>query len=62
MAHVEVTEITVGEVKIECPCESPRPRSLVSSIEALLGLLVEIPAAILVVAEIVILFAGGRRA
>src|SRR3954454_23183181 len=37
---------------------SPRPRSLAGSLEALLGTLVEIPAAILVVAEIVILFAG----
>ena len=36
---------------------SPR-RTLVGSIEAILGTLVEIPAAILVVAEIVILFAG----
>ena len=55
MAHVEVSEITVTEVTIESP---PRPRSLVASVEAWLGLLVEIPAAILVVAEIVILFAG----
>src|SRR4051794_19296009 len=37
---------------------SPRPRLLAGSLEALLGTLVEIPAAILVVAEIVILFAG----
>ena len=37
---------------------SPRRRSLAASIEAVLGMLVEIPAAILVVAEIVILFAG----
>jgi tripartite ATP-independent transporter DctM subunit len=37
---------------------SPRRRSLAGSLEALLGTLVEIPAAILVVAEIVILFAG----
>jgi len=54
MAHVEVTEITVTGVTVE----SPRPRSLLASVEAWLGLLVEIPAAILVVAEIVILFAG----
>jgi tripartite ATP-independent transporter DctM subunit len=53
MARVELTEIAIGEVIIE----SPRP-SLVASIEAWLGLLVEIPAAVLVVAEIVILFAG----
>src|ERR1700760_1977714 len=37
---------------------SPRRRTLVDSIEGLLGMLVEIPAALLVVAEIVILFAG----
>src|SRR3954467_14865346 len=37
---------------------SPRPRSPGRSLEALLGTLVEIPAALLVVAEIVILFAG----
>ena len=36
----------------------PRRRSIVGSIEAVLGMLVEIPAALLVVAEIVILFAG----
>ena len=54
MAHVEVTEVVVGEVLVQ----SPRPRSLVGSIESTLGLVVEIPAALLVVAEIVILFAG----
>jgi tripartite ATP-independent transporter DctM subunit len=53
MARVELTEIAIGEVTTV----SPRP-SLVASIEAWLGLLVEIPAAVLVVAEIVILFAG----
>src|SRR5580692_1636269 len=37
---------------------SPRRRTLADSIEGLLGMLVEIPAAMLVVAEIVILFAG----
>jgi tripartite ATP-independent transporter DctM subunit len=52
MAHV--TEFTGTEGLVE----SPRPRSLVGSIEAWFGTLVEIPAAILVVAEIVILFAG----
>jgi tripartite ATP-independent transporter DctM subunit len=54
MAHVEVNEIAVTETTVQ----PPRPRSFLSSIESLLGLLVEIPAAILVVAEIVILFAG----
>jgi tripartite ATP-independent transporter DctM subunit len=52
MAHV--TEFTGTEGMVE----SPRPRSFVGSIEAWFGTLVEIPAAILVVAEIVILFAG----
>jgi tripartite ATP-independent transporter DctM subunit len=50
MVQIEFTPMT-GEVA------SPR-RTLVGSIEAILGTLVEIPAAILVVAEIVILFAG----
>jgi tripartite ATP-independent transporter DctM subunit len=54
MVHAEVTEVVVGEVMVQ----SPRPRSLVASIESTLGLLVEIPAALLVIAEIVILFAG----
>jgi tripartite ATP-independent transporter DctM subunit len=63
MAHVEITEISATEVTGESVTEveaetSPRPRTVVESVEALLGLLVEIPAAILVVAEIVILFAG----
>src|ERR1700736_2315348 len=53
MAHAELTELAAGEV-----ANSPRRRSLAASLEALLGMLVEIPAAILVVAEIVILFAG----
>src|SRR3569623_3379952 len=55
MAHVEV-EVTavVGEVAFQ----SPRRPSLLASLERVLGLVVEIPAAILVVAEIVILFAG----
>src|SRR5437879_7232592 len=53
MAHAELTEIVAGEV-----VQPPRRRSLLASLEALLGTLVEIPAALLVVAEIVILFAG----
>jgi tripartite ATP-independent transporter DctM subunit len=52
MAHAEGSIVTAGEAM------SPRRRSLAGSLEASLGLLVEIPAAILVVAEIVILFAG----
>ncbi|GLH75504.1 ABC transporter permease [Bradyrhizobium sp. SSBR45G] len=54
MAHAEYTEIAIGEVIIE----SPRRRSFLDTLESWLGLLVEIPAALLVVAEIVILFAG----
>src|SRR6267143_245078 len=52
MAHAELTQVADGEAM------SPRRRSLAASLEASLGLLVEIPAALLVVAEIVILFAG----
>src|SRR6202051_194255 len=60
MGHAERTQATAGEAI------SPRPRALAASLESWLGTLVEIPAAILVVAEIVILFAGvvarsGRR-
>src|SRR5471030_2054538 len=52
MAHAEISQVTAGEVM------SPRRRSRAASLEAWLGVLVEIPAALLVVAEIVILFAG----
>jgi tripartite ATP-independent transporter DctM subunit len=52
MAHVEVSQAAGGEVM------SPHRRSPVASLESWLGMLVEIPAALLVVAEIVILFAG----
>ncbi|SDP51909.1 TRAP transporter large permease subunit [Afipia sp. GAS231] len=54
MAHAELTEIAPGEVT----ARSPRRRSGLASVEHFLGILVEIPAAFLVVAEIVILFAG----
>jgi len=55
MAATAATEgVVVGEVAVQ----SPRRPSLAGSVESILGLLVEIPAAILVVAEIVILFAG----
>src|SRR6476619_8270724 len=54
MAHAEMTEIVTGEAASQPPCR----RSLFASIESFLGALVEIPAALLVVAEIVILFAG----
>src|SRR5437899_1739384 len=53
MTHAEFTELVAGEVE-----QSPRRRPLVASLESWLGMLVEIPAAMLVVAEIVILFAG----
>ena len=53
MAHAELTELAAGEV-----AASPRRRPLAGSLESRLGMLVEIPAAMLVVAEIVILFAG----
>src|SRR5882757_5173030 len=52
MAHAELTQAAAGEAT------SPRRRSLAASLESWLGTLVEIPAALLVVAEIVILFAG----
>jgi tripartite ATP-independent transporter DctM subunit len=52
MAHAEVSQAAAGEAM------SPRRRSLAASLEATLGTLVEIPAAMLVIAEIVILFAG----
>ena len=53
MGRVELTEIAIGEAAVE----PPRP-SLTASAESWLGLLVEIPAALLVAAEIVILFTG----
>src|SRR3981081_2025994 len=53
MAHAEVSQAAAGEAM------PPRRRSLAASLESSLGLIVEIPAALLVIAEIVILFAGG---
>src|SRR6202163_2539701 len=52
MAHAELTQAAAGEAM------SPRRRSRAASLETTLAMLVEIPAALLVVAEIVILFAG----
>src|SRR6476619_899500 len=52
MAHAELMQAAAGEVT------SPRPRSLAAWLEASLAMMVEIPAALLVMAEIVILFAG----
>src|ERR1700720_1455390 len=51
-AHAESSIAAAGEAM------SPRRRSRAASLEASLGMLVEIPAALLVVAEIVILFMG----
>src|SRR6516165_11555850 len=53
---VEITEITAEQVTVTSLPQ--RDSSLVATIESWLGTLVEIPAAILVVAEVVILFAG----
>ena len=52
MAHAEGSIAAAGEVT------SPRRRTRAASLEAALAMLVEIPAALLVVAEILILFAG----
>ena len=54
MAHAELSQASVGEAAIE----APRRRSLAAALDTYLGMVVEIPAALLVVAEIVILFAG----
>jgi tripartite ATP-independent transporter DctM subunit len=54
MAHAELSQAAVGEAAPE----APRRRSRAASLDAYLGMLVEIPAALLVVAEIVILSAG----
>jgi tripartite ATP-independent transporter DctM subunit len=52
MAQADLSQAAAGGVV------SPRPGLAVAPLERLLGILVELPAAILVVAEIVILFAG----
>jgi tripartite ATP-independent transporter DctM subunit len=54
MAYAGLPQAPGGEAALE----ASRRRSLASSLEATLGMLVEIPAALLVIAEIVILFAG----
>ena len=51
MAHAELSEGVGGEA-------GQSPRRYLASLEHALGVLVEIPAALLVVAEIIILFAG----
>jgi tripartite ATP-independent transporter DctM subunit len=53
MAHAGLSQAT-GEVAVK----PPRRRSLMAALDAWLGVFVEVPAALLVVAEIVILFAG----
>jgi hypothetical protein len=53
MAHVDMTPAVAGEV-----AGAPRRRPVLGSIELALKWVVEIPAAILVVTEVVILFAG----
>src|SRR5713101_8776844 len=52
MAHAELTQAAAGEAI------SPRRRSFAAWLETSLAMLVEIPAALLVTAEIVILFTG----
>ncbi|MBC7583257.1 MAG: TRAP transporter large permease subunit [Tardiphaga sp.] len=54
MAHADIARPEAGEATSEVP----RPRPFLTSLEKFLGRLVEVPAALLVVAEIVILFAG----
>jgi tripartite ATP-independent transporter DctM subunit len=54
MAHARLSPAAASEVA----SGPPRRRSLAASLDVYLGMLVEIPAALLVVAEIVILFAG----
>src|SRR6202041_644164 len=53
MAEAELTERRAGGV-----AKSPPRRPVLADVEHVLGMLVEIPAALLVAAEIVILFAG----
>ena len=53
MAHAEVSETAADAETV-----FPRQNSLAASLDRFLGYLVEIPAAALVVAEIVVLFAG----
>src|SRR5207248_9611161 len=54
MAHAEISQAAHGEAVPDVS----RRRALAERLEAWLGMLVEIPAALLVVAEIVVLFAG----
>jgi tripartite ATP-independent transporter DctM subunit len=54
MAHADMARPEAGEAALN----APRPRPFLTSLESILGTLVEVPAALLVVAEVVILFAG----
>jgi tripartite ATP-independent transporter DctM subunit len=54
MARADIARPEAGEATTEVP----RPHAFLTSLETILGRLVEVPAALLVVAEIVILFAG----
>lgn len=54
MSHAGITQAEAGEVMPDLP----RPRPFAETLDNLLGMIVEIPAALLVVAEIIILFAG----
>ncbi|MBV8924440.1 MAG: TRAP transporter small permease, partial [Bradyrhizobium sp.] len=54
MAQAAITELPA----VELAANAPRRRSRLGVFEAVLGTLIEIPAAMLVVAEIVVLFAG----
>ncbi|MFT4275041.1 MAG: TRAP transporter large permease subunit [Rhodopseudomonas sp.] len=53
MASADASELTAGE-----RLHAPQRKTLIGALEAALGLMVEIPAAILVVVEVVVLFAG----
>ncbi|PZA11962.1 ABC transporter permease [Rhodopseudomonas palustris] len=53
MANADASQLTAGE-----RLHAPQRKTLIGALEAGLGLLVEIPAAVLVVVEIVVLFAG----
>src|SRR3954470_976023 len=54
MAHAELSQAASGDAA----SDASRRRTLAGRLESWLGTLVEIPAALLVVAEVVILFAG----
>lgn len=53
MASADASQLTAGE-----RLHAPQRKTLIGALEAAFGLMVEIPAAILVVVEIVVLFAG----